>query len=272
MPVANASSSAVEQNRKGGRDTAWRSTPTSSISERRTSTSYCERASGSGASGPTPLTRGSSRTIPSGTPSRSASPRSASRCRSGSGMAWAWTSTVPVERGAARAGTHRAVDRHVPHCRRVPARRPPALTGRKAVPPLGDHGKQPRARERRWLTRWRRSPPACTGWPSRWASRASPRSAPTCCATPTGDTLVDCGIATGPGEEACGELDAALRACGSVGRAGGAARRHPRPHRPLRPRGRGGAPQRRRPVDAPAHRPGPGEVRATPTRPSTAAS
>jgi glyoxylase-like metal-dependent hydrolase (beta-lactamase superfamily II) len=31
----------------------------------------------------------------------------------------------------------------------------------------------------------------------------------------TGDTLVDCGIATGPGEEACGELDAGLRACGS---------------------------------------------------------
>ena len=31
-----------------------------------------------------------------------------------------------------------------------------------------------------------------------------------------GDTLVDCGIATGPGEEACGELDAALRVCGST--------------------------------------------------------
>jgi glyoxylase-like metal-dependent hydrolase (beta-lactamase superfamily II) len=33
---------------------------------------------------------------------------------------------------------------------------------------------------------------------------------------PAGDTLVDCGIASGPGEEACGELDAALRACGSA--------------------------------------------------------
>ena len=33
---------------------------------------------------------------------------------------------------------------------------------------------------------------------------------------PAGDTLVDCGIASGPGEEACGELDAALRACGST--------------------------------------------------------
>ncbi len=33
---------------------------------------------------------------------------------------------------------------------------------------------------------------------------------------PSGDTLVDCGIASGPGEEACGELDAALRACGST--------------------------------------------------------
>jgi glyoxylase-like metal-dependent hydrolase (beta-lactamase superfamily II) len=32
---------------------------------------------------------------------------------------------------------------------------------------------------------------------------------------PGGDTLVDCGIATGAGEEACGELDEALRACGS---------------------------------------------------------
>jgi glyoxylase-like metal-dependent hydrolase (beta-lactamase superfamily II) len=30
-----------------------------------------------------------------------------------------------------------------------------------------------------------------------------------------GDTLVDCGIATGPGDDACGELDAALRTCGS---------------------------------------------------------
>ena len=32
---------------------------------------------------------------------------------------------------------------------------------------------------------------------------------------PAGDTLVDCGIATGAGEEACSELDEALRACGS---------------------------------------------------------
>ena len=31
-----------------------------------------------------------------------------------------------------------------------------------------------------------------------------------------GDTLVDCGIATGQGEDACGELDAALRTCGSA--------------------------------------------------------
>jgi glyoxylase-like metal-dependent hydrolase (beta-lactamase superfamily II) len=31
-----------------------------------------------------------------------------------------------------------------------------------------------------------------------------------------GDTLVDCGIAAGPGEEACAALDAALRACGSA--------------------------------------------------------
>jgi glyoxylase-like metal-dependent hydrolase (beta-lactamase superfamily II) len=30
-----------------------------------------------------------------------------------------------------------------------------------------------------------------------------------------GDTLVDCGIATGPGDDACGELDAALRTCGT---------------------------------------------------------
>jgi glyoxylase-like metal-dependent hydrolase (beta-lactamase superfamily II) len=33
---------------------------------------------------------------------------------------------------------------------------------------------------------------------------------------PSGDTLVDCGIAAGPGEEACAALDAALRACGSA--------------------------------------------------------
>ena len=46
-------------------------------------------------------------------------------------------------------------------------------------------------------------------------------------------------------------------------RTGGAARRHPRPHRPLRPGGRGGAAQRRRPVDAPAHRTRPREVRRT---------
>ncbi len=31
-----------------------------------------------------------------------------------------------------------------------------------------------------------------------------------------GDTLVDCGIATGAGDEACGELDVGLRACGSA--------------------------------------------------------
>jgi glyoxylase-like metal-dependent hydrolase (beta-lactamase superfamily II) len=33
---------------------------------------------------------------------------------------------------------------------------------------------------------------------------------------PSGDTLVDCGIAAGPGAEACAALDAALRACGSA--------------------------------------------------------
>ena len=48
-----------------------------------------------GPSGPTPLTRGSSRTMPSGTPARSASPRSASRSSSGSGMACACTSSAP---------------------------------------------------------------------------------------------------------------------------------------------------------------------------------
>ena len=54
---------------------------------------------------------------------------------------------------------------------------------------------------------------------------------------PSGDTLVDCGIAAGPGEEACAALDAALRACGSAVEQRGPARGDPRPHRPLRPGG-----------------------------------
>ena len=45
-------------------------------------------ANGSGALGPTPLTRVSSRTMPLSTAEMSASPRSASRVSKGSGMAW----------------------------------------------------------------------------------------------------------------------------------------------------------------------------------------
>src|SRR5215210_4542705 len=54
-----------------------------------------DRAKGSGARGPTPLTRGSSRTMPAGTSARSARSRSARRWSSGSGIAWACTSMTP---------------------------------------------------------------------------------------------------------------------------------------------------------------------------------
>jgi hypothetical protein len=78
-------SSALEQNRNGGIETAWQRTPKASISDSRTATSYWDRASGSGAPGPTPLTLGSSSTISWAAPERSASPRSANHCSRGSG-------------------------------------------------------------------------------------------------------------------------------------------------------------------------------------------
>src|SRR6478609_2803447 len=66
----------------------------SSSSTRTASSATPGQPSGSGAPGPTPLTFGSSRTMPASTAETSASPRSARLRSSGSGMAWACTSIV----------------------------------------------------------------------------------------------------------------------------------------------------------------------------------
>ena len=107
--VASFSSSAVEAKRNGGSDTACRWTPTSSISDSRTSTSYMDRAR-EGARGPTPLTCGSSRTMPDGTSSRSARSRSASQA--GAVASRGHGRRAPRDGGTAPAAAPHNIDAH----------------------------------------------------------------------------------------------------------------------------------------------------------------